>query len=114
QINSEHNDHVLSARTLAIPARPEEVLAVARHPVDAGRRRTSGLGAGLGAGAVHLHAVLIEFRKPGRMRILGLSAYYHDAAAALVVDGRIEYAAQEERFTRVKHDPDFPHAAIRS
>src|SRR5438552_2352992 len=48
------------------------------------------------------------------MRILGLSAYYHDAAAALVVDGRIEYAAQEERFTRVKHDPDFPHAAIRS
>ena len=39
------------------------------------------------------------------MRILGISAYYHDAAAALVVDGRIEYAAQEERFTRVKHDP---------
>ncbi len=48
------------------------------------------------------------------MRILGLSAYYHDAAAALIVDGRIEYAAQEERFTRVKHDADFPHAAIRS
>ena len=48
------------------------------------------------------------------MRILGLSAYYHDAAAALVVDGRIEYAAQEERFTRVKHDPAFPHGAIRS
>jgi len=46
------------------------------------------------------------------MRILGISAYYHDAAAALVVDGRIEYAAQEERFTRVKHDPGFPHAAI--
>jgi len=48
------------------------------------------------------------------MRILGLSAYYHDAAAALIVDGRIEYAAQEERFTRVKHDPDFPRGAIRS
>ena len=48
------------------------------------------------------------------MRILGLSAYYHDAAAALIVDGRIEYAAQEERFTRVKHDADFPRAAIRS
>ena len=46
------------------------------------------------------------------MRILGISAYYHDAAAALVVDGRIEYAAQEERFTRVKHDPGFPHAAV--
>ena len=47
------------------------------------------------------------------MRILGLSAYYHDSAAALVVDGRIEYAAQEERFTREKHDPAFPHNAIR-
>src|SRR6266568_3475108 len=48
------------------------------------------------------------------MRILGISAYYHDAAAALVVDGRIEYAAQEERFTRVKHDPCFPRQSIRS
>ncbi len=45
-------------------------------------------------------------------RILGLSAYYHDAAAALVADGRIVAAAQEERFTRRKHDAAFPaHAA---
>ena len=45
-------------------------------------------------------------------RILGLSAYYHDAAAALVVDGRVVAAAQEERFTRRKHDAGFPaHAA---
>jgi len=44
--------------------------------------------------------------------ILGISAFYHDSAAALVVDGRIAAAAQEERFTRKKHDPDFPaHAA---
>ncbi|HWD92017.1 MAG TPA: carbamoyltransferase [Verrucomicrobiae bacterium] len=44
--------------------------------------------------------------------ILGISAFYHDSAAALVVDGRIVAAAQEERFTRRKHDPDFPkHAA---
>ena len=48
------------------------------------------------------------------MRILGLSAYYHDAAAALVVDGRVEFAAQEERFTRRKHDAAFPREAIRS
>ncbi len=48
------------------------------------------------------------------MRILGISAYYHDAAAAVVVDGRIVAAAQEERFTRVKHDPAFPHNAIRA
>jgi len=44
--------------------------------------------------------------------ILGLSAYYHDSAAALVVDGQIAAAAQEERFTRVKHDHRFPTHAI--
>ncbi len=44
--------------------------------------------------------------------ILGISAFYHDSAAALVVDGRIVAAAQEERFTRNKHDAAFPLAAI--
>jgi carbamoyltransferase len=46
------------------------------------------------------------------MRVLGISAFYHDSAAALVDDGRIIAAAQEERFTRKKHDPSFPHNAI--
>ncbi len=46
--------------------------------------------------------------------ILGISAYYHDAAAALVVDGEIVAAAQEERFSRQKHDPRFPRRAIES
>ena len=46
------------------------------------------------------------------MRILGISAFYHDSAAALVEDGRIVAAAQEERFTRKKHDASFPHHAI--
>ena len=46
------------------------------------------------------------------MRILGISAFYHDSAAALVEDGRIAAAAQEERFTRQKHDSGFPHHAI--
>ncbi|HEY0146463.1 MAG TPA: carbamoyltransferase [Methylovirgula sp.] len=46
------------------------------------------------------------------MRVLGISAFYHDAAAALVEDGRIVAAAQEERFTRKKHDPAFPRHAI--
>jgi carbamoyltransferase len=46
------------------------------------------------------------------MRILGISAFYHDSAAALIDDGRIIAAAQEERFTRRKHDPSFPHNAI--
>jgi carbamoyltransferase len=46
------------------------------------------------------------------MRILGLSAFYHDSAAALVEDGRIVAAAQEERFTRKKNDASFPHHAL--
>jgi len=47
------------------------------------------------------------------MNILGISAFYHDSAAALVQDGKIVAAAQEERFTRKKHDPDFPSNAVR-
>ena len=46
------------------------------------------------------------------MRILGISAFYHDSAAALLVDGDIVAAAQEERFTRKKHDAGFPHQAV--
>jgi carbamoyltransferase len=46
------------------------------------------------------------------VRILGISAYYHDSAAALVADGRIVAAAQEERFTRRKHDARFPAHAV--
>ena len=45
------------------------------------------------------------------IRILGLSAWYHDSAAALVVDGELVAAAQEERFTRKKHDARFPAQA---
>ena len=48
-----------------------------------------------------------------RSRILGISAFYHDSAAALVVDGKVVAAAQEERFTRKKHDPRFPILSIR-
>ena len=44
--------------------------------------------------------------------ILGISAFYHDSAAALIVDGKIVAAAQEERFTRKKHDPSYPKHAI--
>jgi carbamoyltransferase len=49
---------------------------------------------------------------PAPRHILGLSAFYHDAAAALLVEGRIVAAAQEERFTRKKNDPDFPAHAV--
>lgn len=47
------------------------------------------------------------------MKILGISAWYHDSAAALIVDGKIVAAAQEERFTRKKHDASFPANAVK-
>jgi len=46
------------------------------------------------------------------VKVLGISAYYHDSAAAVIVDGRIVAAAQEERFTRKKHDAGFPRQAV--
>ncbi len=49
---------------------------------------------------------------PPPRHVLGISAYYHDAAAALLRDGQIVAAAQEERFTRIKNEPDFPRQAI--
>ncbi len=47
------------------------------------------------------------------MKILGISAFYHDSAAALIINGEIIAAAQEERFTRKKHDPNFPTNAVK-
>ena len=47
------------------------------------------------------------------MKILGISAFYHDSAATLLVDGKIVASAQEERFTRIKHDPSFPKNSIK-
>jgi carbamoyltransferase len=44
--------------------------------------------------------------------ILGISAFYHDSAACILIDGKIVAAAQEERFTRIKHDPNYPHNSI--
>ena len=46
-------------------------------------------------------------------KILGISAFYHDSAAAILVDGKIIAAAQEERFTRKKHDPSYPFNSIK-
>src|SRR5260221_2638509 len=47
------------------------------------------------------------------MKILGISAFYHDSAAAIIVDGEIVAAAQEERFSRIKTDAGFPARAMR-
>ena len=46
------------------------------------------------------------------MYILGISCFYHDSAAALIHDGRLVAAVQEERFSRIKQDPEFPSRAI--
>ncbi|MCB9233571.1 MAG: carbamoyltransferase [Bacteroidia bacterium] len=51
--------------------------------------------------------------RSGKTYILGISAFYHDSAAALLCDGKIVAAAQEERFTRKKHDDSFPENAVR-
>jgi carbamoyltransferase len=61
-----------------------------------------------------LLAAISRFQRtrPSMTAILGISAFYHDSAAALVVDGEIVAAAQEERFTRKKHDYNFPQNAI--
>jgi carbamoyltransferase len=53
-----------------------------------------------------------SLKLPDRMNILGISAFYHDSAACLVRDGKIVAAAQEERFSRRKHDAEFPRCAV--
>jgi len=63
-----------------------------------------------GASAVHLYSFLNE--RAILSNIIGISAFFHDSAAALIVDGEIIAAAQEERFTRIKHDPGYPANAI--
>ena len=45
-------------------------------------------------------------------KILGISSYYHDSAATIIIDGKIVAAAQEERFTRIKHDSRYPFNAV--
>ena len=46
------------------------------------------------------------------IKILGISAFFHDSAASLIINGKLVAAAQEERFTRIKHDKNFPKNAI--
>ncbi len=63
-------------------------------------------------GGIRFNEFAVRQRRVLKMRILGISAFYHDSAAALIEDGTIIAAAQEERFTRKKHDPGFPKEAI--
>ena len=77
----------------------------AYHHSDGAIRRVVNVGSRLCSCPFHLYTFL-------SMKILGISAYYHDSSACLVVDGEIVAAAQEERFTRKKHDSAFPVHAI--
>ena len=49
-----------------------------------------------------------------KTKIIGISAFYHDSAVALIEDGNIIYASQEERFSRIKHDSKFPKLALKN
>ena len=60
---------------------------------------------GISSGTLYIYNILVT-------KILGISAFYHDSAAALIVDGKIISAAQEERFTRKKHDSGYPFNAV--
>ncbi len=84
---------------------PQEILDAANTLHDGAAWRPAGPDPGLRRRAVHLHHILMT-------AILGISAFYHDAAAALIRDGDIVAAAQEERFTRRKHDARYPRNAI--
>ena len=98
-------------RALGIHERQQEILAGADRDHAGAGRRAAGAGEEFGDSALHLHFVLN--RRLRLVSILGISAFYHDSAACLVVDGEIVAAAQEERFTRVKHDHNFPLNAAR-
>jgi carbamoyltransferase len=92
---------------MGVPEGQEEILAVADPRHDGSFWNLADTGSKLGDRTLHLYPVLTA-----PMRILGISAFYHDSAAALVVDGEVVAAAQEERFTRKKHDARFPRAAV--
>jgi carbamoyltransferase len=104
--SSELHHAVLLARVLGLSADTQEVLAFAGVRRDGSFWWTDRAHKRLGRRPLHLHAVLVF------MRVLGVSAFYHDSAAALVDDGRIVAAAQEERFTRRKFDAAYPRLAI--
>ncbi len=93
---------------MGVPSRTQEVLVIAHYFNPFVDGRINCINSGLCSCPFRLHLILK--RKP--VRILGLSAYYHDSAAALIQDGAILAAAQEERFTRKKHDACFPVNAI--
>ena len=92
---------------MAVHEGEQEVLACSHRDHARACGCAAGACEGVGDRSFYLHSLLSSV-----VSILGVSAFYHDSAACLVIDGEIVAAAQEERFTRVKHDHHFPlHAA---
>ena len=83
-------------------------MACTNHHSHANTRRTFNNCSRFSCSTIHLHDIL----RSGCMYILGISAFYHDSAACILHNGEIVAAAQEERFTRKKHDSRFPKHAM--
>jgi carbamoyltransferase len=105
---------------MGLPEDKEEILAVATNYNSSYVWRSRGVRSRLRDRPISVHVVLItscknwgKKQEPVKTATLGISAFYHDSAAAILVDGEIVAAAQEERFTRKKHDSSFPRHACR-
>ena len=92
---------------MGISSRTKEILVVTYYFCSLANGWINCINSGYCCCSLRLYSILNR-----KIHILGLSAYYHDSAAALIQDGRILAAAQEERFTRRKHDARFPINAI--
>jgi carbamoyltransferase len=95
---------------VGLPENQEEVLAHPSYSYFAADGFSHRFHFQFGNRSFYIFFILRERSMP--VRILGISAFYHDSAAALLVDGEIVAAAQEERFTRKKHDSSFPTGAV--
>jgi len=95
---------------LGLPLHAKEILAITDHIRTSLGRRSGRFKPRLRDRAIYLRHIL-KFAEES-VNILGISAFYHDSAACVIVDGQIIAAAQEERFTRKKHDAAFPKNAI--
>jgi hypothetical protein len=98
-------------RYLGVYEDAEKILVVAANTYFAAAWILDHIYKWLGCCTIYLHIILNRLIMPEA--ILGISAYYHDSAAAIIVDGEIVAAAQEERFTRKKHDSSFPANAVK-
>lgn len=95
---------------MGLPLHAKEILAITDHIRTSLGRRSGRFKPRLRDRAIYLRHIL-KFAEES-VNILGISAFYHDSAACVIVDGQIIAAAQEERFTRKKHDAAFPKNAI--